>query len=317
MLASLTAPDPMADTGANPTWIEAFRQRLDAPSPAFPSTRCISATTWAKLFRDIAEREERDGRKVPGPKAALDTLIELGIISRIAFDPPSGSSTAPHLYTIDFRPNAAERVDPIELLVALAPEDGVLCYGTALRYFGLTTQLLPHHVALPRPDRKPTGPRPTPSLHADFSKIGTARGVYQGIPYYITQRSTRWLIHHPSRMLDDRTIFRMTSRGQTMVDTLLRPTYCGGAAVVFEAWEQIRGTLDADELANLLAQINDGALTRRVGWMFENVVGHVPATIGELADRAREIAIAEGAVAPLLPGCPFRAIDPEWQLAVP
>ncbi len=109
----------------------------------------------------------------------------------------------------------------------------------------------------------------------------------------------------------------MTSRGQTMVDTLLRPTYCGGAAVVFEAWEQIRGTLDADELANLLAQINDGALTRRVGWMFENVVGHVPGTIAALADRAREIAIAEGAVAPLLPGCPFRAIDPEWQLAVP
>ncbi len=298
-------------------WVEAYRQRLDAPAAHFPSTRCMSGHTWSRLFRDIASTEKGHGRKVPTQKAALDTLLKLGIMSRIPLEAPTGRPQAPPLYVVDFRPDASEHVDPIEILVALAPEDGVLCYGTALHYFGLTTQVLPHHVARPHPERTVAAPRPTPSLDATFTKIGTLIGVYQGRSYYVTLRSTRWLVRHQSRMFDDRTIFRITTREQTMVDALFRPTYCGGAGVVFEAWEQVRDTLNATALSEILAQIDDNALTRRVGWMFENVVGHVPEPVEALVQVARAAALTERAVSPLLPGCPHRTVDPDWLLAVP
>lgn len=197
------------------------------------------------------------------------------------------------------------------------PEDGVLCYGTALRYFGLTTQVLPHHVARPTAEPPNRPPRTAPSLHADLTRIGTALGTYQGQAYYLTRRSTRWLVQHQTRMFDDRTIFRMTTREQTLVDTLLRPTYCGGAAVVFEAWEQVRDTLDLASLARLLTTIDDSALTRRVGWMYEHVVGGLPPGLASLVQGARDAAVDRGDVAALLPGCPHRTIDAAWQLAVP
>jgi predicted transcriptional regulator of viral defense system len=86
-------------------------------------------------------------------------------------------------------------------------------------------------------------------------------------PQYLVQ--TQWrFVHELSRI-------RVTSLEQTLLDTLHRPLNCGGAAVVFEAWDTGADRLDHDKLATLLHRINDLRLTRRVAYMLSYMLSHL------------------------------------------
>jgi predicted transcriptional regulator of viral defense system len=110
---------------------------------------------------------------------------------------------------------------------------------------------------------------------------------------------------------------RVTTVEQTLVDTLHRPMSCGGAAVVFEAWDTGADRLDHNSLATLLARVDDPRLTRRVGYMLSHRLGTLePHLLSVLTAAQRRSPVLTDAVS-LLNGVPYTTHDARWNLLVP
>ena len=301
----------------------AFLGLLGAPSETRPTVRCLSRAHARALM--IGARAQMDNPELRGFSAdsLLDTLVTGGLLIPVGIDTP-GRNFA--IYRVGQQ--ASDIVDPIELLEAAEPA-GVVCYFTALQFYSLTTQVASHHHIARLVRRAPSTmnadePRLTRTV-GDIAAVrrrdplGTRMFTYQGQPYYRTHRGTHTMAGIQLRRLNDSTIARITTREQTLLDTLHRPLSCGGPSVVWEAWERAVDELDVDTFVDHLRTLNDSRLLRRVGYMLQQQSFSVPTALDELLDRARRAVLQSRDEEPvsLLPGIAGTKCDASWNLRLP
>ena len=333
------------------------------PTAEHFTARCWSRNDLYTLFAHITAKADLP-QEFSNTEGFLAYLGEVGWVAPVALDRLTKTGPPGGFYLLD--PSAVATgtpPDPLELLQAYQPA-GVICYFSALAYHSLTTQLASHHhIANPcLPVQSQDGePRQAGRLHIEGPRrnateeavedgstairrkrnpLGTEVFTYQGIPCYLHRRRCTLLQGAQVRDVDARTRLRITSREQTLLDTLQAPAACGGVAVVFEAWEN--GVLDLDEerLAERLQGLNHPLVFRRVGAMLERLgyqagselrgllrkhqfcdeerrFPSTPAAL-ESMEAASAVAMppAPQAVA-LLPGHPFATLSPCWGVLVP
>ena len=305
----------------------AVLEAFTTPTEAMPTVACVSQATV--IERITAVRAGLAGLAGPASgRSSAAALLALLETSQVMNPVPLDGRAGPRFALYGVGPHSRATLDPLELMLAAEPS-GVVCYFTALSYHGLTTQLPPHHhvaklnsgstfaAAARAVDARDRAP---PSANASTrSPYGERRFAYQGIDYYRTARAAHTLAGVQRRQLNDRTIVRITTLEQTLLDTLHRPPSCGGASVIWEAWQTGLPRLDEQRLQLHLETLAEPKLWRRVGYLFD-ALEHYPATdLRAALDRARhEVATQPDLpVAPLFPGLPAVSVDPAWRLAVP
>ena len=301
----------------------AFLRVVGKPSEARPTVRCLSHRDAASIL--LKARAVIDDPELRGFSAEVlvENLVQSGILQPLDLESVDRPVT---IYSVG--PQARDSVDPIEILEAAVPA-GVVCYFTALQFYGLTTQIATHHHIARLVHRSPSRPiernvvrkSPANSMSPPTRRdpLGTLLFSYQSQPYYRTDRGRHTLAGTQLRNLNDKTIARITTREQTMLDTLHRPISCGGPSVVWEAWARGVSELDADSLARLLQTLNDAELNRRVGYMLQSQEFSAPSVLGEILDDAerRVKKLDDENVIPLLPGIPGASLEPRWGLRLP
>ena len=301
----------------------AFLRLLGDPAEGRPTVRCLSHTDALALI--LKARALIDDPELRGYSAEslVETLVTSGILHPLDL---ATADRAISIYSVG--PQTRDSVDPIEVLEAALPA-GVICYFTALQFYGLTTQIASHHhiarLVRRAPSKSPAQRTPrrssadggTSLKHRD--PFGTFLFTYQAQPYYRTDRGTHTIAGIQLRNLNDKTIARITTREQTLLDTLHRPLSCGGPSVVWEAWTRGVSELDASSLADILKTLDDSRLLRRVGYMLQSREYSAPKVLGEILDDARQQArrLDDEEAIPLLPGIPGTQLDPHWRLRLP
>jgi hypothetical protein len=298
-----------------------FLRSIAAPSQARPTVRCLTradALALALQARDAIA--EPSIRRLSG--VALLELLERSRVLEVGpIVPAEGSREG--MYTVGVQPS--DTIDPLELLQAAEPA-GLVCYFTALAFHGLTTQSPTHHhiaTLVDRPRQSPsTAPRvPVGDTGPKRSRdaLGKLRFTFQSVRYYETSRALHTVAGIQLRHLNDRSMVRITTREQALLDTLHRPVSCGGLSVVWEAWETGLSNLDEARLHEHLVALEEPRHVRRVGYLLEAFRYTPAATLGSLLERARTDFAADSAaqVVPLFPGLPAVTMNTVWRLEVP
>ena len=301
----------------------AFLRAMGAPSEARPTVRCVSRRDALAILLDARTRIDDPQLRAFSASVLVENLVQSGILQPLDLGTPERSIA---LYTVG--PQSRDSLDPIEILEAAVPA-GVVCYFTALQFYGLTTQLATHHHIARLVQRAPAAPRAPASVRvvppdsqrtlAPRDPLGTLLFRYQSLPYYRTDRGRHTIAGTQWRVLNDKTIAHITTREQTLLDTLHRPLSCGGPSVVWEAWARGAAELDADNLSHLLQTLNDAPLVRRVGYMLQS---HDYAASGELRDvlddaQRRAASLRDEDAVPLMPGIPGTQHEARWGLRLP
>lgn len=300
------------------TLIESFGEHLTAAGATFPSSRClarpdlVTLVTQAKLSANLPALNRYSATQL------MALLKDAGIIRPVPLTPIAPKLKEDRLYAIGLDVSAQD-LDPAEILQAHIPQ-GVVCYFTAVELHGLTSQPAPHHhIARLRaaallddaaPAREPSADdRPYP--------LGTAQFAFEGVIYYVTHRDPKGLRQTQLRQLSPQCVVTITGLEQTLLDCLHRPTSCGGAAVVFEAWALGMAKTTPERIIALVQEMGDRLLARRVGYLLTDLLPNVPALerlrqwVGQ-----RQHSPAE-ATPSLLPGIPYHRVNVEWDLRVP
>lgn len=121
------------------------------------------------------------------------------------------------------------------------------------------------------------------------------------------------------RHLNDRTIARIVTREQAVLDTLHRPLSCGGASVVWEVWQAALQDLDLAKLAQMAGRLSDSRWRRRAAFMIATLSSGSGAAVESfLRDVRLEVgARSESGAIQLMPGIAGGVIDSDWGLEVP
>jgi hypothetical protein len=262
-----------------PRWeefLKALTDRLSKPSLSLPSVRCLTGKTLSHIFEDIRTDLNLPSTYPSGAKI-LDRLISMGLAARIPIESESDSKPSKKFVLLGIRESREFNIDPLELLQTYQPS-GVICYFSALSHLNLTTQLATHHhIAILTPQKNRQIKRQADKNHtstgpldkSDRSRLGTIIFTRQGISYFSTKRVIRSIPGINTRFLSPWTKIRMTTLGQTLLDTLQYPFHCGGPETIFEVWEKQISTIDEDVLFEYLRKIRIPPLTRRVGAIFD------------------------------------------------
>lgn len=306
-------------------FFKALIQKVTEPTTKWPTVRCWSKSNLIATLVEIRhEEEDRLLTTFPPGKDILEHLQNTGLVSHIAVEVDASSPSA-DFYMLDFEGASPNEVDPLELLQAFKP-DGIICYFSALSYYGLTTQITSqHHIAVLT---KPSIPaQRNEREYAEASAPGTGKRnplgqkafMFQGVPFFFTRRTPTRLVGIQTRDQSPRTRLRITTLEQTLLDTLHRPFPCGGLAVIMEAWEKGTRNMDEERLAEHLHTMSHTDTYRRVGAMLELVgrTAHSP-----LKEQLAEIKRALPRPTPenrisLLPGIDFPNTNETWQVGIP
>ena len=296
-------------------------RQLAAPTSDRPTVRCIGRADALALIRDARDvLDDPEIRHEPA-ESLLEALVTSGLLVKLELE---GGVRPATLFAIG--PQAPATLAPIELLEAAHP-NGVICYFTALEFYGLTTQMASfHHIArlVPRPrqsgrtaiDRSP--PTEAPALRRRHA-LGTLLFSYRDQPYFRTDRSAHTVPGIQLRQLNDKTLARITTREQTLLDTLQHPARCGGSSIVWEAWKRGVENVDPNRLFDHLRDIDDLRLMRRVGHVLQQL-GHDPSDplAALLATARRRVAArTDDDVIPLFLGIPGTQLDSIWNVQFP
>lgn len=306
------------------TFLKALADRIAEPTSVLPTVRCWSLTSLATMVQDI--KQSSLPSTFPDTPEILKHLINIGWAYPIDVDvPPATASRSKKLYLLDIGAAHEINVDPLELLQAYKPM-GVLCYFSALTFHSLTTQFATHHhiatiyktstvkktvsqISLADKTEESVVSNRTLSLGEELFR-------YQGIPCYLTKRSTSVLVGVQTRIIGPRTNIRIATLEQTLLDTLHKPRYCGGPSVVFEAWEEGLTRLDEELLNNYLQKIGSSPLLRRVGAMLELFNFTPSSELSSTLERSLEFS-SLGYIPntiPILPGFEFPVLKPKWKV---
>ncbi|MDD2707396.1 MAG: type IV toxin-antitoxin system AbiEi family antitoxin [Verrucomicrobiae bacterium] len=261
----------------------------------------------------------------PTAEVILEHLQKTGLVSHLDVESTSPPSPTTDFFLFHLEGPAEKDADPLELLQAFKPE-GVICYFSALAYYGLTTQIpSQHHIATLTaaaiPARKTDKDRQE-SLSRETVKrnpMGQKVFTFQGIPFFWTRRIASRIAGIQIRQEGTRTQFRITTREQTLLDTLNRPIPCGGLAVILEAWEKGARTMDEKRLAEHLKTMSHADTCRRVGAIFD-LIGHPPAPcLKKQLDAIKPSLPSQTSktIISLLPGINFPNTNDIWQVSIP
>ena len=250
--------------------------------------------------------------------------MRMGWAQPIKAQSPSGSQPIEFLL-VDTGSEAGPPISPLELLEAWLPA-GTICYFSALTHYELTTQIAAHHhiarLNPQRPRKEPTElivPKQE-SQTAERNPLGTEIFRFAEVSYYETRRDASLVPGIQMRVASPKTWLRITTLEQTLLDTLLQPVRCGGAAVILEAWENGFKEMDADRMAEHLSKIQREDLERRVAAVLDIIGANVGATAlgrGLQALRQRLGAAQEIPEIPLLPGFQFASFSEAWKVRTP
>lgn len=293
--------------------------RIGEPSGARPTVRCWSESALSQEL--VAVRKELEERRISVPLSGaglLAWLQELKLARAVPVESPE-SERPVRFFVLGLERFAGEpQVDPIELLQAYAPQ-GVVCYFTALAFHALTTQPPSHHhvavLAARSKEREAAPPRPaTARLMRTYNPLGKLAFRHQGVPYFLTRRESQLVPGVQQRYLNSRALVRITSREQTLLDTLHRPLNCGGPEVVFEAWRTGVEDMDASRLAELIVLADHPHLRRRVAAMLDLMDYPSGDDLRAVLERGR---VPSEPPIPLLAGMEYSRLDPRWCVLVP
>jgi len=254
----------------------------------------------------------------------IQRLQDMGWLKPLQVDAPSGTNQTPELYLLDMEAREGEITDPLEVLQGYKPQ-GVLCYFGVLGHLGLTTQIAPfYHVAYM--DKSPLAPVRSAVSHSgttdDVSSRRNALGQevfrFEGSPCYVTKRNIALVPGIQTRIIGPRTMLRMTSTEQALLDALGYPLHCGGESVVFEVWERGAALWNPDRLANYLQMINRPEIDRRVGAMMDALQIKCDSTAlqARLGEVKAQLSSSQEEVS-LLPGFTYPGWNPTWRVRVP
>ena len=300
-----------------------FSEIFSAPSSEILSTRCISRSLLLKHLGRIRDELQFPGYKRIARNKILLHLERSKIVQSIETIAPSPNETKKEFYLLGLTSNKSN-VDPIDLLQALEPK-GVICYFTALEFYGLTTQLPSHHhiaklAERPNEQKEKTGYSTEPSSENRlFDPLGKKAFIYEGTPYYVTNRTKNLVPGVKERYLNEKTKFRITTLEQTILDTLHKPLSCGGPSVVFEAWENAIEEIKDETILEYLSKIDNPALSRRVGYMLDIMNYEIGNGLHTFLESVKNAAKENDTAAPipLLPGLNYNQINHEWLVRVP
>ncbi|MBT4860421.1 MAG: hypothetical protein HOM14_00385 [Gammaproteobacteria bacterium] len=303
--------------------LASFSTRFASPTSDILSTRCISKLALLKQLLLIRDEIAFPGHKRISGKDILNLLERSKIIQPIITLDPVTNQKQENFYLLGLT-SSENIVDPIELLQALEPK-GVICYFTALEFYGLTTQIPSHHhiaklvhTSLRGRKKNYKNTPPSKKNHV-FNPLGKNKFTYEDIPYYLTNRDTNLILGIKERFLNERTKFRITSIEQTLLDTLHKPLSCGGSSVVFEAWENAIDKMQSNILLEYLQKINNNALSCRAGYMLQIMDYKINSDLSSFLSSVKnsvtrnnpELAI------PLLPGLNYHQFNQEWFIRTP
>lgn len=305
----------VADAHAVTELLDAFRKKLLKARPSLPSSRCISRSTLIELALEARESTSLPVlRKCSGSKL-ISLMEEAAVVQPIPLESDDFKTKA-HLYSVGFGV-ADIAIPPAEMLQAHVP-NGIACYFTAIELHGLSTQPSPqYHIATLRTPKTKLGAL-RPRTHASADRplpLGVLQFCTGGIPCYLTQRDPANLIGVQRRQLNPYCVVRLTTLEQTLLDCLHRPQSAGGAAVIFEAWEQGLKRTTPKKVMQLAEKIGDEVLLRRASFMIErfapgaHVLDEAKRLIGQIEP--------ERDIPSLLPGIAFRHVDSVWGLRTP
>ncbi len=301
-----------------------FSAKMGSPSSERPTVKCISKSNLRELLIEIRDEINAPGFKsVPATKL-IRHMEQSRIITPIPVIDSENNRVADKFWAVGIGVDSAS-ISPIELLEALEPI-GVISYFTALQIHELTTQIPTHHHIAKLKDvflRKNSLQEITPITSKDkartYDLLGTKQFTFEGIPFYCTSRDRHWVPGIQSQYLNDKTIFKMTTLEQTLIDTLHRPLSCGGPSVVFEAWETALESINESRMVGYITQINDMRLNRRIGFMLENLGYELHTEMKEILDYSLRTIDKEDpkSVVALLTGINYSHVNAKWLLEVP
>ncbi len=281
---------PKPDLDLRERFLAKLFAALARPSADRPTTRCLSGAQLRNIFGSVRDELRADGVSGVGSlsnSGLLTYLVNLGLAQAVPVVAPPGTRRGrrPEFCILGIeKPAAGSQVEPVELLQAHEP-GGFICYFTALAFHGLTTQPPTfHHIGLPvahgrrDPADADDGERPPASPKGNGpprrrNPLGVLAFTYQGTEYFVTRRASRLAPGIQTRYIDQRTLIRITTIEQTLLDTLHKPQRAGGPEVIFEAWRARASELDEELLASYLRAMNDAPSVRRTGAMLD-LLGH-------------------------------------------
>src|SRR5262249_55001007 len=120
------------------TFLAHLCQKLAAPTSEWPTVRCWTEPALDRMFKLVRDELAAEGM-VTGlaHRSLLEWVCPLGLASPL---PVEGES----IYLLEIGASTQTEVDPLELLMASKPS-GVVCYFSAVGFYGLTTQFVEHH----------------------------------------------------------------------------------------------------------------------------------------------------------------------------
>jgi predicted transcriptional regulator of viral defense system len=302
------------------TFLAELTKRISQPTEDMPTVRCWKRARLQSLAvairAHLIETGKSTTKEISGTKF-IELLREAGLAHLVTTEPTPGGSNADLLVLELGEPTGAEAT-PYEMLQAYEPK-GVICYFSALAYHSLTSQPATHHhiAILTRPTKHAVQAQEPPATaevtleRKESDPLGTASFIYEAVPYYLNRREARLVPGIQKRWEGPRTLLRVTTREQTLLDTLSRPLICGGETVVFEAWERAAAELDHERLSEYLHQIGNPALGRRVGAMLEQVEIRPAERLQSALNAARSSIDREHPI-PLLPGATYANVNTHW-----
>jgi predicted transcriptional regulator of viral defense system len=249
--------------------------------------------------------------------------MEMGWLKQISLEPrKEGIAT---MYFLEMEAREGEMIlDPLEVLQGFMPK-GILCYFGVLSYLELTTQVPPFfHVA--KMDKAPLPPEwSEPSSNPSGERrhlrnpMGTELFRFEGAMCYQTRRNTMMVPGVQERVFGKRAKVRITTLEQTLLDTLICPTQCGGQGVVFEAWERGVELWNPERMAGYLEQIGRPTLDRRVGAMLDllGVKSGLSTKMGKRLEVVRYDATALPDPISLISGVDYPQLNKSWNVRIP
>lgn len=305
-------------------FLRSFREKVVEASAIFPTVRCWTRRNLEKVIMSVIKAHKTDLviSTFYTATEVIHRLQEIGWLRAIVVDSPGSSNSPPELFLLDME---AREIDPLELLQGYKPQ-GVLCYFGVLGHLGLTTQVAPFfHVAYIDKSPLPTA-RPIPKVSEKVDEalpnrnpLGQEVFQFEGAPCYTTKRNIALTPGIQTRIIGPRTMLRMTTMEQALLDVLGYPLHCGGESVVFEAWERGAAQWNPDRLADYLIKINRTEIDRRVGAMTDVLQIKIDSKkLQERLDDVRtQLRKSQDEEVPLLPGFIYPNLNPIWGVRVP
>lgn len=306
-------------------FLRLLRDHVLEPTEAFPTVRCWTHSNLGHLIMEVVKGHP--DQLVPSTFCtageAIHRLMEMGWLKPISLGPVKDGIT--EMYFLEMEAKEGEMIlDPLEVLQGFMPQ-GVLCYFGVLSYLELTTQVPPFfHVA--KMDKAPLPPQwsePSSNQAGERRRLRNPMGTelfrFEGAMCYQTRRNTMMVPGVQERVFGKRAKVRITTLEQTLLDTLIYPTQCGGQGVVFEAWERGVELWNPDRMAGYLEQIGRPTFDRRVGAMLD-VLG-VKSVLSEKMENRLEVVRhdSEASSEPisLINGVDYPRLNKSWNVRIP